>query len=93
MPGPPVCIARGPGCACVTSPRRWAPSAAPLGIVRGISPRIQAHLPLPEPTSREPAIGEVLAVLLGNKEVMPGRQALLPPTGWARVRRCAELRG
>jgi IclR-like helix-turn-helix domain-containing protein len=25
--------------------------------------RIQAHLPLPEPTSQEPAIGEVLALL------------------------------
>jgi DNA-binding transcriptional ArsR family regulator len=30
--------------------------------------RIQAHLPLPEPTSREPAIGEILAVLLGNTD-------------------------
>jgi hypothetical protein len=28
--------------------------------------QIQAHLPLPEPGSREPAIGEVLAVLLGD---------------------------
>lgn len=28
--------------------------------------QIQAHLPLPEPGSREPAIGEVLAVLLGE---------------------------
>jgi hypothetical protein len=27
--------------------------------------RIEAHLPLPEPGTREPAIGEVLAVLLG----------------------------
>jgi len=27
---------------------------------------IQAHLPLPEPGSRAPAIGEVLAVLLGT---------------------------
>jgi IclR-like helix-turn-helix domain-containing protein len=27
--------------------------------------QIQAHLPLPEPTSREPAIGEVLALLAG----------------------------
>jgi hypothetical protein len=25
----------------------------------------QAHLPLPEPTSQEPAIGEVLALLTG----------------------------
>ena len=28
--------------------------------------QIQAHLPLAEPATREPAIGEVLAVLLGN---------------------------
>jgi hypothetical protein len=34
--------------------------------------RIQAHLPLPEPTSREPAIGEVLAVLLGHQDGLAG---------------------
>jgi len=28
--------------------------------------QIQAHLPLPEPGSQEPAIGDVLAVLIGN---------------------------
>ena len=28
--------------------------------------QIQAHLPLPEPASREPAVGEVLAVLMGD---------------------------
>jgi hypothetical protein len=28
--------------------------------------KIQAHLPLAEPGSREPAIGEVLAILLGH---------------------------
>ena len=28
--------------------------------------QIQAHLPLPDPVGREPAIGDVLAVLLGN---------------------------
>jgi hypothetical protein len=28
--------------------------------------QIQAHLPLPEPASREPAIGDVLAVLMGD---------------------------
>ena len=32
--------------------------------------QIQAHLPLPEPASQEPAIGDVLAVLVG--EVHPG---------------------
>jgi MarR family len=37
--------------------------------------RIQAHLPLPEPTSREPAIGEVLAVLLGHKDGLAGGPA------------------
>lgn len=30
--------------------------------------QIQAHLPLLEPGSREPAVGEVLAVLLGHEE-------------------------
>ena len=29
--------------------------------------RIQAHLPLPEPASKEPAIGEVLALLIGSR--------------------------
>ena len=29
--------------------------------------QIQAHLPLPEPASKEPAIGEVLALLMGNR--------------------------
>ncbi len=28
--------------------------------------QIQAHLPLPEPTSQAPAVGDVLAVLLGD---------------------------
>ncbi len=30
--------------------------------------QIQAHLPLPEPASQEPAIGDVLAVLIGNED-------------------------
>ena len=29
--------------------------------------QIQAHRPLPEPASQEPAIGEVLALLMGNR--------------------------
>jgi hypothetical protein len=29
--------------------------------------QIQAHRPLPEPVSQEPAIGDVLAVLLGDR--------------------------
>jgi hypothetical protein len=31
--------------------------------------QIQAHLPLPEPTSREPTIGEILALLAGADTV------------------------
>jgi hypothetical protein len=38
--------------------------------------QIQAHLPLPEPTTREPAIGEVLAVLLGNTDGLAGPAGL-----------------
>jgi DNA-binding transcriptional ArsR family regulator len=34
---------------------------------------IQADLPLPEPGTREPAVGEVLAVLLGTPTALPGR--------------------
>ncbi len=30
--------------------------------------QIQAHLPLPEPASQEPAIGDVLAILLGDEQ-------------------------
>jgi hypothetical protein len=41
--------------------------------------QIQAHLPLPETTSREPAIGEVLAVLLGHKDGLAGPTGLAAP--------------
>ena len=41
--------------------------------------QIQAHLPLPEPGTREPAVGEVLAVLLGNTD------GLASPAGGADV--------
>ena len=34
--------------------------------------RIEANLPLREPASREPAIGEVLALLLGSKDGLAG---------------------
>jgi hypothetical protein len=34
--------------------------------------QIEAHLPLREPGSQEPAIGEVLAVLLGNTDGLAG---------------------
>jgi len=35
---------------------------------------IQASLPLPEPGTREPAVGEVLAVLLGSTNGLTGPQ-------------------
>ena len=43
--------------------------------------QIQAHLPLPEPISGEPAIGEVLAVVLGNRDGLagPGRPGCRGP--------------
>ncbi len=34
--------------------------------------RVEANLPLPEPASRAPAIGEVLAVLLGDTDGLAG---------------------
>ena len=40
--------------------------------------QIQAHLPLPEPASQEPAIGEVLALLIGNRARQQPSQT--PPT-------------
>ena len=33
--------------------------------------QIQAHLPLPETTSQQPAIGEVLAILAGTSARLP----------------------
>ena len=44
--------------------------------------QIQAHLPLPEPGTREPSIGELLAVLLGDT---PGLTRV-PADGPARPR-------
>jgi DNA-binding transcriptional ArsR family regulator len=41
--------------------------------------QIEAHLPLREPASREPAIGEVLAVLLGTKDGQGGPAGLAAP--------------
>jgi hypothetical protein len=38
--------------------------------------QIEAHLPLPEPGTREPAVGEVLAVLLGNTDGLAGLTGL-----------------
>jgi hypothetical protein len=36
--------------------------------------QIQAHLPLPEPASQGPAIGEVLALLMGDRTTSRPRQ-------------------
>ena len=46
--------------------------------------QIEAHLPLSEPGTREPAIGEVLALLLGNtggRDGPPGPAAAGRPGG------------
>ena len=46
--------------------------------------QIEAYLPLPEPCTREPAIGEVLAVLLGHtgdRDGAPGLAATDRPDG------------
>ncbi len=43
--------------------------------------QIQAHLPLPEPASQGPAIGDVLAILIGDEakqEPAPGAAAPEP---------------
>jgi len=36
--------------------------------------QIQAHLPLPEPASQEPAIGDVLALLAAPSSRPPARE-------------------
>jgi hypothetical protein len=46
--------------------------------------QIQAHLPLPEPVSQEPAIGDVLAVLVadgGGEESVESQEAVPDATG------------
>jgi hypothetical protein len=46
--------------------------------------QIEAHLPLTEPGTREPAIGEVLALLLGQTGIgdgMPGSATADQPDG------------
>src|SRR2546427_11870831 len=48
--------------------------------------QIQAHLPLPEPASRERTVGEVLALLTGNDR--PGIE--LPPSIQANGRRATQ---
>ncbi len=42
--------------------------------------QIETNLPLREPGSRAPAIGEVLAVLLGSKDGLDGRAADAAPS-------------
>jgi hypothetical protein len=54
--------------------------------------QIEAHLPLPEPSTREPAIGEVLALLLGHtgdRDGPPGLAAAYRPDGTPRAQRSA----
>jgi hypothetical protein len=46
--------------------------------------QIQAHLPLPEPGTPEPAIGEVLAILLGDTSGIAGMTGLDAATTTAR---------
>ncbi len=48
--------------------------------------QVQAHLPLPEPASRERTVGEVLALLTGNDR--PGIE--LPPASDANGRRATQ---
>jgi predicted ArsR family transcriptional regulator len=43
--------------------------------------RIQTHLPLPDPGTREPAVGEVLALLLGSKDSTAGPAGAGPADG------------
>ena len=55
--------------------------------------QVQSHLPLPDPVGQEPAIGDVLAVLIGEAATVPagprpGRQPGLSasqPDTWIRV--------
>jgi MarR family len=57
--------------------------------------QIEAHLPLPEPGTREPAIGEVLALLLGHtgdRDGPPGLAATDRPDGAPRAQRSAPSR-
>jgi hypothetical protein len=50
--------------------------------------QIQAHMPLPEPTSQQLAIGEVLALLAGATagSQLTGETRLRPPRRHARLR-------
>jgi hypothetical protein len=56
--------------------------------------QIQAHLPLPEPSSRERTVGEVLALLAGT-ELRPAASPDAPPSvgRLARVRRAMVFNG
>ena len=44
--------------------------------------QIQTHLPLPEPGTREPPIGEILAVLLGDPGGIDEPSSTRPPGRW-----------
>ena len=57
--------------------------------------QIQAHLPLPEPASKEPAIGEVLALLIGSRARQQPSQSpahLRPQQQVAKPGICAQVR-
>jgi Winged helix DNA-binding domain len=48
--------------------------------------QIQAHLPLPEPASQEPAIADVLAVLIGDQAKQEPAAGPVAPAPWAQPR-------
>jgi MarR family len=57
---------------------------------------IQAHLPLPEPTSQERTVGEVLALLTGTRPAAPGTPAgtaSAPPAKTGAARAAGQSRG
>ena len=75
-----LCIARDPGGGSRLAARPGSTERSAYGIVTDLTAagyvakqkdgrrnryQIQAHLPLPEPASQEPAIGGVLALLVG----------------------------
>jgi hypothetical protein len=68
--------------------------AASLDITERSAFHIQAHLPLPESTSRERTVGEVLALLTGADATVTGKSAtagsLDPGSGKDRQRAAAE---
>jgi|GEM_PF-2941361 len=81
-----MCIAHDPGARLrdiaaslgITERSAYGILAGPRYVIKQKDGRrnryqIQAHLPLPEAASQEPAIGEVLAVLAGRPRFSSGR--------------------